>query len=133
MTPHVLIFILAAIGISETVYLIRKRIAGERPICVIGKECHKVLESGYNKIFGIPNDISGLIFYFVVSLLTALLLIGVEPLVWWGKATEIIILGGVLISLYFIYVQWRIIKVWCFRCLMSAFIIFLMGIIVLTK
>ncbi|MDA2922595.1 vitamin K epoxide reductase family protein [Patescibacteria group bacterium AH-259-L07] len=131
MTPHALLFTLAAIGISETVYLIRKRTAQERPVCVIGQQCHQVLESKYNNIFGIPNEISGLIFYVAISFITAFLVIGIEPMVLWDRLAEVLIAGGVLLSLVFIYLQWRVIKAWCFWCLMSAITVFLMGLIVL--
>lgn len=133
MTPHALLFTLAAIGISETVYLIRKRIAQERPVCIIGQECHQVLESKYNKILGIPTDITGLVFYVVISLITAFLVIGLEPIVWLDRLAKVLILGGAFVSLYFIYLQWRVIKAWCLWCLISAFTTFFMALIVLTS
>lgn len=55
MTAFALLFTLSAIGISETVYLIRKRIASERPVCLIGEDCTLVLASKYNKLFIIPK------------------------------------------------------------------------------
>lgn len=131
MTPHALLFTLAAIGVSETVYLIRKRMAREKPICIISKSCHQVLESKYNKIFGISNDVAGLIFYIIFSFIAAWLVIGIEPMIWWDRLAKALITGGVLLSLYFIYLQWRVIKVWCFWCLMSAFTIFLMALVIL--
>ena len=83
MTSYALLFTLSAIGISETVYLIRKRIASEKPICPIGDDCALVLESKYNKIFIIPNDVLGLFFYIATSFISAFLVIGVEPLAFW--------------------------------------------------
>lgn len=132
MTPHALLFTLAAIGIAEAVYLIRKRIAQERPVCVIGQKCHQVLESKYNNIFGIPNEFFGLLFYVIISFIIAFLVIGIEPLTWWERLAKILILGGVLMSLYFTYLQWQVIKVWCFWCVLSALTVLVMGIIVLT-
>lgn len=131
MTPQALLFTLAAIGISETMYLIRKRTIQEKPVCVIGERCHLVLESKYSKIFGIPNDVLGLMFYIVMSLITAFLVIEIEPIIWWNRLAKVLILSGVLLSFYFIYLQWRIIKIWCFWCLMSAFTILLMGLVVI--
>jgi len=133
MTPHALLFTLAAIGISETVYLIRQRRAQKRPVCVIGQSCHQVLESKYNKLFGISNDAAGLAFYIIISIVTAFLVIGIEPMLIWEKLAKILILGGALISLYFIYLQWQVIMYWCFWCVMSAITIFLMALIVLTS
>ena len=133
MTAHALLFTLAAIGISETVYLIRKKIVHERPVCILGEECNKVLESKHNSIFGIPNYYLGLLFYIILSFITAFLVIGVEPLIVWERIAEILIAGAAVMSLYLIYLQWRVIRAWCFWCLMSAFTVFVMAIIVLTS
>ncbi len=129
MTPHALLFTLAAIGISETAYLIRKRLAKEKPVCVIGHECHKVLESKYNDILGISNEVAGFAFYVVISLITALLVIGTEPITLWAASAKVLIGIGAVISIIFTYLQWQIIKAWCFWCLMSAATVFLMAFI----
>lgn len=131
MTSYALLFTLSAIGISETVYLIRKRIAEEKPICPIGDNCTLVLTSKYNKIFIIPNDILGLLFYITASFISAFLVIGVEPLVLWDFIFKLSVAFGALLSLLFTYLQWRVIRAWCFWCLMSAFTIWLMGIIII--
>lgn len=133
MTSHALLFILAAIGISETVYLIRKRIAHEQPVCILGEECTKVLESKYNSIFGIPNYYLGLLFYIILSFITAFLVIGVGPLFLWEKVVKISVAGAGVMSLYLIYLQWRIIRAWCFWCLMSALTVFVMAGIILVS
>jgi uncharacterized membrane protein len=131
MTPHALLFTIAAIGISETSYLIRKRKANERPICVFGEKCHEVLESKYNSLFfGIPNDILGLLFYSILAILTAFIVIGRGEIEIFVLLTKLIILGSVGMSLVFLYIQWKILKAWCFWCIVSAFTTFLMGLIV---
>lgn len=132
MTPHALLFTLAAIGIAETVYLIRKRIAKEEPVCIFGEECSKVLESKYNKLFGFNNEFWGLAFYVLIAFFTAFLVIGVEPMIFWDMLVKILIALGVITSIILIYLQWRVIKAWCFWCVMSAITVFIMGIIVLT-
>lgn len=131
MTSFALLFTLSAIGISETVYLIRKRIAAEKPICPIGEGCITVLTSKYSKIFIIPNDVLGLLTYIVISFVAAFLVIGVEPLIFWNLALKILVAIASLASIFFTYLQWRVIRAWCFWCLMSAFTIWLMGIIIL--
>lgn len=131
MTSYALLFTLSAIGISETVYLIKKRKAQKIPVCFLGEDCQKVLESKYNKILGIHNDILGLLFYITVSFITAFLVIEIGPQEIWNILIKIIIFIGAVMSLYFIYLQWRIIKAWCFRCLASAINTFLMAIIVI--
>jgi len=131
MTAFALLFTLSAIGVAETVYLIRKRLASERPVCPIGGGCEIVLESKYNKTFGIHNDVLGLLFYLAASVVTACLVIGIEPMTLWETVFPIMIAFGSLMSLYLTYLQWRVIKFWCFWCLMSASTIWLMAIIII--
>ena len=133
MTSYALLFTLSAIGISETMYLIRKRIASQKPICPVGDNCALVLESKYNKIFLIPNDILGLLFYIMASFIGAFLVIGVEPLIFWDFIFKFSVAIGAIMSLFFTYLQWRVIRAWCFWCLMSAFTIWFMGIIIIIK
>lgn len=122
MAAFTLLFTLAAIGVAETAYLIKQRRAKKAPVCPMGKEesCQIVLESKYNKIFGIHNDILGLAFYLVVSFITAFLVIGTPPLRFWDLVAKIMISGGALFSFYLTYLQWRVLKTWCFWCLMST-------------
>ena len=131
MTSFALLFTLSSIGISETVYLIQKRIASEKPVCPIGDNCEIVLESKYNKIFIIPNDVLGLLTYIVISFIAAFLVIEIEPIFLWIFTIKILIGIASIISLFFTYLQWRVIRAWCFWCLMSAFTIWLMAITIL--
>ncbi|MEK7089608.1 MAG: vitamin K epoxide reductase family protein [Patescibacteria group bacterium] len=131
MSAIVALIALSLIGIGETIYLIRKRIRTERPICVLGDSCSAVLESKYNKLFLIPNDILGLLTYGMIFLLSVFYLYGIIP-------TEFTVLGiiglvslGCSASLIFSYIEWRIIKAWCFWCLASTFTFFAIGIILI--
>lgn len=131
MTAYALLFTLAAIGISETVYLIRKRVALEKPVCLIGGSCSLVLESKYSKLFGIHNDVLGLLFYVMAAFISGFLVIGIGPAAFWGLILKLSVAIGSLLSLFFTYLQWRVIKAWCFWCLMSAGTIWLMGAVLL--
>mgnify|MGYP001567300625 FL=1 len=131
MTSFALLFTLSAIGISEAIYLVRKRIASEKPICPIGEGCETVLTSKYNKIIFVHNDILGLLAYITISTISAFLVIGVAPMSFWNLLIKILISIAVVMSFIFTYLQWRVIHAWCFWCLMSAFTIWLMGIIIL--
>ena len=132
MTSLALIFSFAALGISETSYLIQKRRAAEKPICPVNENCLAVLESRYRKIFFISNDILGLLFYVLCSFVAAFLVVGIEPLPFWNFVIKILILLGSVFSVFLTYLQFHVIRAWCFWCLMSAATIWLMGIVVLT-
>jgi len=131
VTSFALLFTLAAIGLSEAAYLIRKRIASERPVCPIGENCVTVLNSSWSKVFIIPNDVLGFLFYVAVLLLSAFLVIGVEPISFWYLTLKISVAFGSVFSVFLFYLQWRVIKAWCFWCVMSAITIWLMGLIIL--
>ena len=132
MTSYALLFTLAAIGISETVYLIRKRIAAQKPVCPIGEDCAVVLTSRWSKMFVVPNDVLGLLLYIMTSFIAAFLVIGIEPVSLWGIVFKLSVAIGALLSLFFTYLQWRVIRAWCFWCLMSACTIWLMGTIIVS-
>lgn len=131
MTAFALIFSLAAIGISETVYLIRQRMAAEKPVCPIGGGCHVVLESKYGRLFMVPNDVLGLLAYVVIAVMAAFLVIGVESTPVWSFILTGLVVVASLLSLVLVYLQWRVIRAWCFWCLLSAGTVWLMGLILL--
>ena len=133
MTSQALIFTLSALGISETVYLFKKRLLLQKPICPIGENCLAVLESKYNKIFIIPNDLLGILFYVTCALINAFLVIGIGPLSLWSSIIKVLIILGSLLSVFFTYLQFYVIKSWCFWCLMSACTIWLMAVIILVS
>lgn len=133
MTSLALLFTLSAIGISETVYLIKQRINTQGAFCVIGQGCMQVLESKWRKIFIIPNDILGLFFYISTSSISAFLVIGLGPPAFWNTLLELAVGVGALMSIFFTYLQWRVLRSWCFWCLMSACTIWLMGIVILVS
>ena len=133
LTPHALLFTLAAIGISESAYLIRKRRAAQQPVCPIGEGCTTVLTSRYNHLFfGIHNDLAGFGMYLVMAVLTALLVVFDQPPEWVPLATMLLLAAATVVSAVLVYLQWRVIRAWCFWCLMSTATIILMDIIVLT-
>jgi uncharacterized membrane protein len=138
MDPFPILFTLASIGIAETSYLIKKRKAAERPICPMGGGCEIVLTSKYNRLFGaVHNDVLGFLFYKFVAIFLAVLVIDGTWNLFGFTSQEIftqltlflnlLIASATLMSLGLIYIQWRILRAWCFWCLMSAFTIFAMG------
>ena len=133
MNAYSLLFTLAAIGISETVYLIRQRSMEEKPICPIGGGCVKVLTSPYNRIFGMHNDLLGLLFYSWTAFLAALAVIGVPPIEAWLVFVILNVSAAAIMSAYFVFLQWRVIKAWCFWCLMSAATVAGMAIILMSE
>ena len=130
LVNFVILLSMAAVGIGEAIYLIKKRLAIEPPICVIGYECRKVLESKYSSIFGVHNDVLGLAFYISVAVIGLLLGLGIGPQNILDEFLEIMVIGAAIFSAALIYIQWRVIRAWCSWCLISAATIFVMLIVI---
>lgn len=117
---------LAAFGVAETVYLIRKRRLSMHPVCLIGGRCGAVLGSKYNRTLGIHNDVLGLLFYLSALAAIGILAFGLPPATLWIRLFRIALIVGSAMSAYFAYLQWQVIGAWCFWCLMSAFTVWTM-------
>ncbi len=133
MTASALLFTLAAIGISETAYLIRTRIAAERPVCPIGNSCSDVLSSRFSRMFIVPSDILGFLFYLTTAYITGVLVIGAGSESLWKALLVGAVAAASLVSVMFTYVQWKVLRAWCFWCVMSACTVWLMGIILIVS
>lgn len=134
LTPHALLFTIAAIGVSETAYLIRKRISAEQPVCPLGEGCATVLNSKYNRLFfGFHNEIGGLLFYMAFAAIAALLVIGIGQAETLLLTVQVMLAGATFFSLVLVYLQWKVIRAWCFWCMMSAATVGAMDLIVIVS
>lgn len=125
MDLHLIIFILSLIGIAESLYLNYECRRHRAPVCLIGDDCHVVWDSPYSKTFGVSNEILGLVYYVAMATIELSLLSGdTSPLMAIGE--YLMLIGGALMSCYFFYIQWRVIKAWCFWCTLSAVIVWVM-------
>ena len=116
----VTLIVLGLLGIINTSYLIWKSRKKQPLVCPIGEDCNAVLNSKWNKIFFIRNDILGLLFYVGVIIGAFLLFFDMDGIV----KTSLISVSGfvVLFSGFLVFVQAKIIKNYCFYCLISALI-----------
>lgn len=114
------LIVLGLLGIVNTVYLIWKSRIKEPLVCPIGQDCNKVLDSKWNKIFFIKNDLLGLLFYIGIVGGAVLLLFDFDEII----KTILIFASGiaVLFSIFLVFIQAKVIKNYCFYCLISAFI-----------
>ena len=120
MTSLNIIFGLSIFGIIKTLYLIVERWQNKMPYCPVGFQCKLVLESKYNHLFFIRNDIVGLVGYLVIAATSLMLILHLGP----TAIVQDILIGsiafGVAVSLVLIYIQKYILHAWCFICLVSA-------------
>lgn len=125
MDVHIIVLIAAFLGIGITSYLRIQHWRKKPPVCVIGEGCEVVAESPYSQTFGIGNDILGFLFYVAVVILEVGVMNGCNSS--FVIVAERVLLGtGASMSLYFTFLQWRVIKAWCFWCMSSAVLTWIM-------
>ncbi len=131
MNAFAWIFVFSAIGVSETAYLIQTRFASKKPVCLIGGNCNTVLSSKYNRLFLIHNDILGLTFYSLTCLMAVFSVLGIGDQKLILHIIEGLISAATVMSMVLVIIQWRIIREWCFWCLTSAMVTWLMAIVLI--
>lgn len=117
------ILFLALAGAFDAGYLLIQTISGKAVICPnvsVGRfnlnQCNIVLATPYAKFLGLPTALYGLIAYLFFAILILYELNNKRTM----KILMYLSGAGVLISAYFIYLQFFVIKALCFYCLLSA-------------
>lgn len=131
-----LIAILAITGFLIAAYIYGKKKAKKKLVCPRYSNCDTVIHSDYSKIFGIPVEILGMIYYvFIGSAYTIVFIFGL-----WSANVGILLVGismcAVLFSIYLVSIQAFVLRHWCVWCLSSAIIsilIFILSYIHLTR
>src|SRR3990167_8619748 len=128
---------LALIGAIDAGYLLVQTIGGGAVVCPsvpIGRfnlnQCNIVLATPYAKFMGLPTAFYGLVAYLFFAILVLYELtnrrLGAIKLLMYLSGL------GVLISAYFIYLQFFVINALCFYCLTSATVMTLIFILSVT-
>lgn len=105
-------------GFLDSLYLTVNHYSGAAVECVVVSECDQVLASGYALILGIPAALLGAIYYFTIfGLAVFCLTSGSFTFFRWAMRFSVI---GIIVSLWFVFVQAFLLKSFCFYCLVSA-------------
>ena len=113
------LIVLAILGIFDSGYLIKKRVKKQPLSCPIDGGCEKVVESKWNHFLFIKNDTAGFLYYILILFLALYLFFISEKLLF---LTKILSGASLLFSLFLVFIQAKIIKNYCFYCLISALI-----------
>ena len=113
----VTLIILGILGIFISGYLIKNRVTQNPTVCPIGGSCEKVLKSKWNRIFGINNDLFGFFYYLLILILAFYLIFFQQELPLFAT---FIALGAFVFSIFLVFIQAKMIKEYCFYCLISA-------------
>ncbi len=115
--------VLSLLGIATTLRLLwQHQKKKEQPlVCPLNHDCSVVTESKWSHIFYVRNEVLGLLFYLSMLLAT----IGMTASMY-GELLRMFIRFAtslsLLLSAFLVYVQVKIIKDYCFYCLISALI-----------
>ena len=126
-SPYVTSFlVLCIVGLFNALYLTYKHYQKKPLLCPMNHKCEVVTESKWSELFGVRNEVIGVIFF-------CSLLLGMTGVLFFPAYAEGIILfiriscaGSLLFSLFLVFVQFKIIKEYCFYCLLSTVIVLLL-------
>ncbi len=127
MTVFLVTFIvLVVLGLADTGYLVYKHGKKKPMVCPLDHDCSKVTESKWSSVLGVRNELLGFLFYasLLIGILTALLFPVFQSIIFLLFFISISI--GVLYSLFLVIIQFVVIKDYCFYCLISASLTFLL-------
>lgn len=120
------------LGFLDATYLTAQHYLNEIPPCFITTGCETVLTSHYHAVFGIPVALLGSLYYLLLFLLAVFYLDAKKGIII--RLAAYLTPLGFLASLYFVYLQFFILKEICSYCMVSAFtstILFILGILII--
>lgn len=120
--------LVSVIGLVDAIYLTVEHLAGRSVKCTIVSGCSEVLSSEYASLGSIPLAAVGAFAYFTVFSLATLAAFGYKGM---GKLLAVMVMLMFLFSVWLVYLQAFVIRAFCQFCLLSAFVTFVLGVLVL--
>lgn len=120
--PYLLI-IFAALGFLDASYLTISHYQHVIPPCTVGG-CETVLTSNFATFFGIPIALLGVVFYAVILILSGLFLQTKKTTI--ASVLFVSCSLGFLVGIGLIFMQAYVLHAWCYYCLFSELIDFLL-------
>ncbi|HYK08258.1 MAG TPA: vitamin K epoxide reductase family protein [Candidatus Eisenbacteria bacterium] len=120
-----LLLIFAVLGFLDATYLTIQHYAHSIPPCTVGG-CETVLTSTWAVLFGVPVALMGAVFYGVVLVLTGIYLTLSNKQYAISNMLFLLCSLGFLVGIGLILVQAFVLHAWCYYCLFSELIDFLL-------
>lgn len=121
--------IVSFVGFLDSGYLTISHFTGAELNCSILKGCDTVTTSKYSEVLGIPVALFGMLFYLTVLIGSLLYVDTKNPKIF--KFIQPLTVLGFLASLYFVFLQFFVIKAICQYCMLSALtstLLFIVGL-----
>ena len=117
-----LIFVLAAAGFFLSLYIHHQKRTQQKLVCLLGRDCEAVVNSEWGKMFGIPNEVLGMLYYLFITGGTALIFFDIEFSIFFSLPVLLLLASGavMLVSVFLVGVQAFVLKDWCDLCLTST-------------
>ena len=123
MTEDIILLALSAVGFLVSFHIYTKKKKADKLVCYVGKDCDKVIHSEYNAlIFGIHNEVLGMLYYGFAITLTVMPFLGIFALAGIQLSSVLLVVSGLaaLFSVLLTFIQLFILKEICEYCLVSA-------------
>ena len=105
-------------GFLDASYLSIEHFRNLNPHCFLLKGCGIVITSKYSVIFGVPIAFLGAIYYFIIIILSFAYIDSLNPIL--RKIIIPLTAAGFIASVYFVYLQFFVIRALCLYCMGSA-------------
>ena len=110
--------LLSLVGLILSTYIYRKKSRKEKLVCIIGKDCDKVINSKYGKTFGFNNHVLGLIYFVLLLVSSTVFIIYPSLLTDHVINLRLIFIGlSALFSVYLTIIQIFVLKELCEYCM----------------
>ncbi len=117
------IFVLSFLGFLDTTYLTILHYKNIIPPCTITSGCEMVLTSKYAIILGVPIALIGSLFYFVIIVLSTLLITNYKKI--YLNILNLFVFLGIIVSVMLFLIQTFMLRSFCQYCFASEIISFL--------
>lgn len=121
------LIVLALVGLVDATYLTVKHYTGEPLECSLVAGCEAVLNSGYSMVLGVPVALGGVLYYASIFLLVYYIMLTQSEKLF--KLLGVVVVGGMLATIYFVSLQVFVIKSICQYCMISAVVTTILVII----
>ncbi len=87
--------------------------------CLIGGDCGAVVGSKYGRTFGIKNEITGMVYYFLLAFYSVVATLIPDTLLNFNLFVKVAVLIALIFSFYLLFVQSVILRKFCSWCLIA--------------
>lgn len=121
LLPHIILTIVGISGFSLANYIYRCKHKVKPLVCPLRSNCDEVVRSKYSKLFGIPLEVLGMVYYGFVTVIHALMIFMPSLATNWELILGLVASSAAfLFSIYLTSIQAFVLKEWCTWCLTSA-------------